>query len=429
LLKRDNLYSKNGLAEGSQGNPHAALMINSGVYAQAIATAKAYYWGMNVYVCAPGVAAWRTIRQLVLASTLLLAFSCRAENSLDSLLPVRGFCIAAPPTNRVDDFIRFIDEELAPRGVNTLVLQVDYHYQFTCLPEFKDPAGLSKDDAARLVAACKRHKIHLIPLIDLLGHQSWQSSCGALLRLHPEFDETPWVKFPKHYVWPNDDRLYCKSYCPLHPQVHDMIFALVDEICDAFEADAFHAGMDEVFYIGEDKCPRCSGKDKAELFAGEVRLIRDHLRQKNRDLWIWGDRLLDGKTTGLGEWEASFNGTDRAIDLIPRDVVICDWHYDRPAPTAVYFAMKGFRVVTCPYNKPSVAVTELEDVVHFREHATPEMQPRLLGIMQTVWSGSDEFMDRFKARSKDAGQPNKGGEVKCFVTLYDKVAGLSKPGP
>ena len=73
---------------------------------------------------------------------------------------------------------------------------------------------------------------------------------------------------PEDYEWPNDDGLYCKSYCPLHPDVHEVVFALVDEIMEVFEAKSFHAGMDEVFYIGEDECPRCNGKDKAELFAG-----------------------------------------------------------------------------------------------------------------------------------------------------------------
>ena len=52
----------------------------------------------------------------------------------------------------------------------------------------------------------------------------------------------------------------------------------------------------EVFYIGEEECPRCSGHDPAELFAGEVWRIRNHLAEKQRKLWIWGDRLLDGKT-------------------------------------------------------------------------------------------------------------------------------------
>src|SRR6185312_10061881 len=112
-----------------------------------------------------------------------------------------------------------------------------------------------------------------------------------------------------------------------------------------------------------------SGRDKAELFADEVRLIRDHLGVKARKLWIWGDRLLDGKTTGLGEWEASTNGTDRAIDLIPKDVVICDWHYNRAVPTPAYFAMKGFGVVACPWKKPGTAVSQLQNMLKDREQS------------------------------------------------------------
>ncbi len=51
---------------------------------------------------------------------------------------------------------------------------------------------------------------------------------------------------------------------------------------EVFEADAFHAGMDEVFYIGMDECPRCNGKDKAKLFADEVNLISGHLQSRGQ---------------------------------------------------------------------------------------------------------------------------------------------------
>ncbi len=60
---------------------------------------------------------------------------------------------------------------------------------------------------------------------------------------------------PAEYEWPNEDGLYCKSYCPLHADLHEVVFALVDEIMVAFEADAFHAGLDEVFYIGYEHRP------------------------------------------------------------------------------------------------------------------------------------------------------------------------------
>ena len=81
-------------------------------------------------------------------------------------------------------------------------------------------------------------------------------------------------------------------------------------------------------------------------------------------MWILGDRLLDVKTTGLGIWEASFNNTYHAIDLIPKDVLICDWHYERAdnSKAALYFSMKGFRVLTCPWRNPSIAIIQINDL-------------------------------------------------------------------
>jgi hypothetical protein len=224
---------------------------------------------------------------------------------------------------------------LVKEGVNTLVLEINYRYQFQRHPEVADADALSLADARAIAAAARESGIELIPLVDLLGHQSWAGKTFGLLKAHPEFDETPGL-------YKDNAGIYCRSYCPLHPQVHAVLFDVIDEILDAFEAKALHGGMDEVFLIGEDTCVRCKGKDKAQLFAGEVRAIHDHLAEKGRRLWIWSDRLIDGKTTGIGEWEASQNGTAAALREIPRDVVLCDWHYESAHPTALAFALDGF---------------------------------------------------------------------------------------
>ena len=348
---------------------------------------------------------------------LVLASPARARE--ESSLPVRGLCIGAPAPDRLDDFVRFVREDLAPAGVNTLVLRVDYNYEFERHPELRDSAALSKEEARRLAEASRRSGIRIIPQVNLLGHQSWEERAGMLLQAYPEFDETPWVLLPEKYVWPNPDRLYCKSYCPLHPRVHEVVFSVVDEICDAFEADAFHAGMDEVFYIGEYGCPRCGGRDRAELFANEVRAVRDHLAARGRSLWIWGDRLLEGRTTGLGEWEASYNGTHRAVDLIPRDVVICDWHYARPEPTPVYFAVKGLPVVACPWKQAGSAIQQVRDMRRFREHATPEMKERYLGVLQTVWGDTGAFLDAFRGRAESEAE--RRDEAACLKAVLEEL--------
>ena len=352
--------------------------------------------------------------------SFFLGIAAYSQPSSNNSLPVRGFCIGSPGPNEVDAFIKFIAEELAPRKVNTLILRIDYEYQYKSHPELVQDDALSEADVKKIVAVCKANQIRLIPQINLLGHQSWASKVNKLLEVYPQFDETPEVKMPEKYKWPNDDELYCKSYCPLHPEVHNVVFDLVDEICDVFETNAFHAGMDEVFYLGSDKCPRCSGRDKAELFAGEVNLIRNHLAQKNRQLWIWGDRLIDGKTTGMGEWEASMNNTYRAIDLIYKDVMICDWHYERPDQTAVYFATKGFNVVTCPWRNPEVAVKQTQDMFRYRASVTPEMKDRFQGMMQTIWSGAGPFMDEYYGRKTDP-EAGKNTQTNCFKAMFDEI--------
>jgi sarcosine oxidase delta subunit len=200
----------------------------------------------------------------------------------------------------------------------------------------------------------------------------------------------------------------------------------MDELMDVFEADAFHAGMDEVFYLGEDQCPRCSGRDKAELFAGEVTKIRNHLALKDRELWIWGDRLIDGKTTGIGMWEASMNQTYRAIDMIPKDVVICDWHYENAVPTAPYFALKGFRVVTCPWRFPDVTVKQLESMIFYRENSPGEMKENFAGMMQTIWTSAENFMDQYYGKVSADNQRRGGNQVETFKVLFAEIGKLEE---
>ena len=136
--------------------------------------------------------------------------------------------------------------------------------------------------------------------------------------------------------------------------------------------------------------------------------------------------LLEGKVTGLGEWEASRNDTYPAVDLIPKDVVICDWHYARADQTAVYFAMKGLDVVTCSWRNPEVAEAQVDDMVRFREVSTPQMKKHFLGVTQTIWSGSGGFLDQYYGRrppSNDQKNPDHT-ESKCFVRMFEEISNL-----
>lgn len=329
-----------------------------------------------------------------------------------SPLPIRGIHLSVPKTEDVPLAVRFIREALPKEGVNVLVLEFDYRYQFTKHPEIVDPDPLSKDDVAKLVAAAKDAGVRLIPQINCLGHQSWDKTTLALLRTHPEFDETPGK-------YPQNQGIYCRSYCPLHPTVHDVLFDLIDELADVCGSDAFHVGMDEVFILGDDACPRCKGKDRAELFAQEVRTLHDHLVKTNRAMWMWGDRYLNGDVSGIGQWEASLNNTQSSIHAVPKDIMICDWHYDNAVPTAALFAMEGFNVVSAPWRKSDVALAQLELIRSVRANANDAIAPRMQGVLQTTWCDMGDFIRAYYGENTNNTEASEAAN--CFKSLFSAI--------
>ena len=193
----------------------------------------------------------------------------------------------------------------------------------------------------------------------------------------------------------------------------------MDELAEAAGADAFHIGMDEVFLIGEDQCPRCRGKNKADLFAQEVRALHDHLARSGRQMWMWGDRFLDGETTGLGKWEGSLNATFPAVKQVPKDIVICDWHYEKAHPTAAWFALEGFPVVSAPWRKAPAALGQVELIRNVRAGASEAVANRMLGVLQTTWGSFGNFL---KAYQGDPAADKRMLEVvDCMKQLFAAV--------
>lgn len=289
--------------------------------------------------------------------------------------PVRGLCLGVPRQADMDVFGRMIAEVLPAYGCNTLVLLIRYGYQFRSHPQVVDGEPLTSAQAAAIGALCRENGIRIVPKMNLLGHQSGMERGTelGLLRAHPEFDETPDLPAVR----------YCRSLCPRHPQVGEVVFDLIDELVDAFGADAIHVGLDEVFEIGH--CPRCVGTPNDALFAGWVRALHDHIvGQRQLEMWMWGDRLLDADATGYGEWEASANQTWTGTDDIPRDIVICDWHYeerDDGYPSIPFFADKGFRLLACPWRN-------LEATRLLLDYTSAQRSDRVLGVLQTSWCDS-----------------------------------------
>lgn len=320
---------------------------------------------------------------------------------------VLGFHVLCESSKAAEVLIGEIPS-LARQGVNLLIVEVDYNFEYVSHPELRGEDPIPAATIKRIVGLCRTHGIRLVPEFQSLGHQSWDEKTYPLLAKYPHLDESPGKYSGNKGKDPWGTDFYCRSWCPIHPDVQPIITDLYDELIDVFEADALHVGMDEVFIIGDADCPRCAGKPTAELFARAVNDAHDHIvKKRGKEMMMWADRLIDGEATGYGLWEASKNGTHPAIDMIPKDIIMCDWHYERSYekqgtkkatfPSIRIFIDKGFRVLPTSFRDVKV-------VKMFIDQSLAVPSDRMLGHLCTIWHGLEPGqaarLPQLKAASK-----------------------------
>jgi len=281
--------------------------------------------------------------------------------------------------------------ELAKLGINCVIVQVDYAFEFESHPELrfgKEP--ITKAEAQRFATECRKNGIEPVPQFSCLGHQSWGKDTVPLLVKYPELDLTPGA-------FPDNKGIYCREWDPMNPKTNKIAFALMDELIGAFDAKALHVGLDEVFLLVSDKAPSTRDKNPAEVFAKVVNDLHGHLvGKRNLTMLMWADRLIDGKKLNMGEWEASKIGTAAAVDKIPKDVILCPWHYEKRKEyeSLPLFIEKGFRVLPAGWKNTEATLALIRDE---QKHAA---SGRIVGHMFTTWSERDGDWGEFEPMVK-----------------------------
>lgn len=299
---------------------------------------------------------------------------------------IKGIVLTAPLSEEVDNTVKFIDEFLAPNGCNLICMQIRYRYRFQKHPECMGYDPLSKEDVKKIVRVCQKNGIRLLPKMNLFGHQSGIPNTptdgilhghngipdirDGLLRAYPEFDEQK----NEPYV------TYSRSICPTNPLAKIILFDLIDELLDVFEADGMHIGCDEAFNIG--LCPECKKYSNAKLFGDWISAIHNHLSSRQAQMLMWGDRFLSAEDTGYNRYEASDNETNSAIDSIPKDILICDWHYEKTSEyrSLEAFREKGFKMLISPWRVK-------ENAERFINYAKEHDKGQIEGVLMTTWCG------------------------------------------
>jgi hypothetical protein len=108
-------------------------------------------------------------------------------------------------------------------------------------------------------------------------------------------------------------------------------------------------------------------------------------------MWMWGDRMLDASLFPLRDvtYETTVNNTADAIKYIDKDIVICDWHYQREKMgqlTPSYWELKGFQHLATTFR----SVDGAEQLIR-ATHVLAE-SPNTLGTYLSTWTFLEDFI-------------------------------------
>lgn len=252
-------------------------------------------------------------------------------------------------------------KRIIPAGFNTLMLEIDNAYPYRSHPEIVPEWAWSRAEWDEYVRNARDLGLEIIPVINALGHQT---ETGLALA-HADMREDP-------DGW---------SLCPRHPRTLPYVIDLIDELVDWIQPRVFHVGLDEVDMSNRAQtfcvCPRCREADGGELFADHVTGLHAHITALGLEMMMWPDMLFaDPRQNHVN---GRRTGTWRAIDRLPRDIIMADWVYGvtRAYAGTEYLLEHGFRVLGATWNSPRA-------VADFSRFAADH---DLYGMCATTWSG------------------------------------------
>lgn len=258
---------------------------------------------------------------------------------------------------------------------NYLVLESFGVFRSERYPWFsRTDSPMTVGEIRRLVGIASDLGLTLVPQLQIFGHSLFargKSGKHNVLDTHPE--RASLFEPGNGFVW-----------CLSNPDARRTIVDLADELHEAFGRPPYmHIGCDEA---DPPSCAACRAQPYVELFFSHFTAVCDHLRAKGARAMMWHDMLLKA---GDPRWKGfQANGTDETEALLPRlpkDVVICDWHYGKSdmqesepksQPTLDHFKASGLDVLTCPWDDPVATMAQGRYAAKIG----------LFGVMGTLWN-------------------------------------------
>ncbi len=273
-------------------------------------------------------------------------------------------------------------------------------------PEFNRMGGYySQDEIRDLVRYAQARNVMLVPEIELPGHAS------AAIASYPELS-CEGVR-PVIHTFFEGKSIHEEIFCAGKESTYEMIFGIIDELCELFPSPYIHIGGDEAPKAMWKKCPHCQKamkdnnlENEEELQSLFVKRIGDYLRNKNKTLVGWDEIIEGGKLAGdevlmfwrgwkLSEVEKEVKSGFRVV-CTPTTHCYFDYPYDKINTRTIY-DYEPVRPGTSEKNYLGVQANFWSHIDRSEHNIDKQLFPRVLGLAETAWSRPEnKNWERFK---------------------------------
>ncbi len=201
--------------------------------------------------------------------------------------------------------------------INYILAEYENRIRYNCAPEIAETDALTQDEVRDFVQFAEDNGIHVIPLLQSLGHMEYLLS----VEKYHHLSETP-------------DNV--TQYCPLNEESLELFTKMAEELLALHpNAAYFHVGGDETRQLG--RCPKCAEfvreHGKYELYFQRLKAVCDWFDRHGKKTLFWHDMLGRSKRYDL-------------IEKLPASAFPMYWCYGGNDEVNTRFFLEGNEGVT-----------------------------------------------------------------------------------
>jgi hypothetical protein len=262
-------------------------------------------------------------------------------------MKIKGFMYDMARGMRGDaDYIENILRRLAEYGYNMLVINLEYRFKYPSHPGIGPADSLSPEDIKKLDKTARELGIELVPFVNCAGHNE-----GILILekyKHLGADPSGVRGMMQQILTTNQlpegkpEGFSVEQMLVGNEEAIELMLDLYGDLMDCFSSKYFHIGFDEVRQM-HVQMPDSTEEERFGVVFGHLQQIVEFVRSKGRIPMLWCDMF------------ANHPERQEYIGKLPKDVIICDWHYSGEPyvitlkmDSQTLFKRFGYKSVICP---------------------------------------------------------------------------------